>query len=195
MAAQFAEHLSVISALKDNYTRPDDAQAVASVVRSQQNAAAACSQREDEVKEAIKELTGRVRSVEREAAYPHKEGAHAAQVAALSTASAVAHENVDALNRQLQALQAQRTDIKTQVAALQRKADHIEQIVTDAEPRTRHQLSLYAHVSKITWQFEAPARVAGTVANPMRTFDFDPATTPNFDIVNALWELMGTDDA
>ena len=62
-------------------------------------------------------------------------------------------------------------------------------------PPCRHQLSLYAHVSKITWQFDAPARVAGTVANPMRTFDFDPATTPNFDIVNALWDLMGTDDA
>ena len=50
-------------------------------------------------------------------------------------------------------------------------------------------------MSKITWQFDAPARVAGTVANPMRTFDFDPATTPNFDLVNALWDLMGTDDA
>ena len=62
-------------------------------------------------------------------------------------------------------------------------------------PRRRHQLSLYAHVSKITWQFDAPARVAGTVANPLRAFDFDPAATPNFDIVNALWDLMGTDDA
>lgn len=83
------------------------------------------------------ELTGRVRSAEREAAYPHEEGAHEAQVAALSTASAEAHENVDALNRQLQALQAQRADLKAQVTALQRKADHIEQIVTNAEPRTR----------------------------------------------------------
>lgn len=83
------------------------------------------------------ELTGQVRSAEREAAYPREEGAHEAQVASLAAASAEAHENVDALNRQLQALQAQRADIKAQVAALQRKADHIEQIVTDAEPRTR----------------------------------------------------------
>ena len=52
--AQFQEHLSVIAALKENYKRPEDAAAVASVVRSQQNAAAACSQREDEVKVAIK---------------------------------------------------------------------------------------------------------------------------------------------
>ena len=48
-------------------------------------------------------------------------------------------------------------------------------------------------MSKITWQFEAPARVAGTVSTPLRAFDFDPQATPNFEIVNALWELMGTD--
>lgn len=59
----------------------------------------------------------------------------------------------------------------------------------------RHQLSLYAHVSKITWQFDRPNRVAGTVSTPrqLRTFDFDPATTPDFAIVNELWDLMGTD--
>jgi kinetochore protein Spc24 len=57
----------------------------------------------------------------------------------------------------------------------------------------RHQLSLYAHVSRITWQFERRDRVAGTVSNPLRTFDFDPATA-EFDSVNALWDLMGTDE-
>lgn len=62
-------------------------------------------------------------------------------------------------------------------------------------PPRRHQLSLYAHVSRITWQFERPARVAGTVSNPLRAFDYDPAATPNFDIVNSLWDLMGTEDA
>lgn len=132
--------------------------------------------------------------------------------------------------RLLQGLQAQRAQLKGQVAALQAKADHIEEIVTQAEPRTRcgavggwvvrvldapawpclppanarcsahgprrHQLSLYAHVSKITWQFDRPTRVAGTVSTPsqLRPFDFDPAATPDFEIVNQLWEMMGTDD-
>ena len=61
-ASQFQEHISVIGALRENYRRPDDAAAVASVVRSQQNAAAACSQREDEVKEAIKGARDRLPS-------------------------------------------------------------------------------------------------------------------------------------
>lgn len=50
----FAEHLGVIQALRDNYARTEDANAVAGLVRSQQEVAAACSQREDQVKETIK---------------------------------------------------------------------------------------------------------------------------------------------
>lgn len=50
----FAEHLSVIAALRDNYARAEDASAVAGLVRAQQDVAAACSQREEQVKDAIK---------------------------------------------------------------------------------------------------------------------------------------------
>ncbi|KAL4452276.1 hypothetical protein ABPG75_007938 [Micractinium tetrahymenae] len=192
----FAEHLGVISALRENYMRTEDAVAVTGLVRAQQEVAAACSAREQQVKEVIKELTSKVRHAEQAAAYPREEDAHAEQVVALETARAEAQENVDGMNQRLQELQAQRTQLKGQVAALQAKADHIEEIVTQAEPHTRHQLSLYAHVSKITWQFDRPARMAGTVSTPsqLRPFDFDPAATPDFDIVNQLWEMMGTED-
>lgn len=78
-----------------------------------------------------------MRRAEREAAYPREEDAHTASVAALAEASAEAQENVERLNAQLQALQEQRADVKAKVVALQQKADHIEQIVTEAEPRTR----------------------------------------------------------
>jgi hypothetical protein len=50
----FTEHLGVISALRDNYARTEDATAVACLVRAQQEVAAACGQREDQVKETIK---------------------------------------------------------------------------------------------------------------------------------------------
>ena len=50
----FTEHLGVISALRDNYARQEDASAVAGLVRAQQEAAAASTQREDQAKSAIK---------------------------------------------------------------------------------------------------------------------------------------------
>jgi hypothetical protein len=50
----FNEHLGVIQALRDNYARNEDAAAVSSLVRAQQEVSAACSQREKQVKETIK---------------------------------------------------------------------------------------------------------------------------------------------
>ena len=78
-----------------------------------------------------------MQKAEREATYPADEAAHAAAVEELAGASAAAQENVDGLNVQLRELAAQREDVKAKVAALQRKAEHIEEIVTEAEPRTR----------------------------------------------------------
>lgn len=50
----FSEHLGVIAALRDNYQRTEDAAAVAGLVRAQQEVAAACSAREEQVKQTIK---------------------------------------------------------------------------------------------------------------------------------------------
>ena len=50
----FEEHLGVIAALKDNYTRKDDALTVADVNSLKEEVVRVCAAREDEVKEAIK---------------------------------------------------------------------------------------------------------------------------------------------
>ncbi len=50
----FGEHLGVISALCDNYARTEDAAAVAGLVRAQHEVAAACTAREEQVKEVIR---------------------------------------------------------------------------------------------------------------------------------------------
>lgn len=56
MSAQdvFGEHLGVIGALSDNYARNEDAAALAGVVRTQQDVAAACEAREEQVKEIVR---------------------------------------------------------------------------------------------------------------------------------------------
>lgn len=69
-------------------------------------------------------------------------------------------------------------------------------LVADVEPQTRHQLSLYAHISSITWQFDNEDRVEGAVSDPVsgdiRHFDLDPKAMTQFEIANHLWELMET---
>jgi kinetochore protein Spc24 len=58
----------------------------------------------------------------------------------------------------------------------------------------RHQLSLYAHISKVTWQFDAADRIAGAVSDDVtgdiRHFDIDPESMSKFEIANQLWDLM-----
>lgn len=57
----------------------------------------------------------------------------------------------------------------------------------------RHELSLYAHISKINWQFDK-GRIAGAVSDPasgdIRQFDIPP-DTPAFAVTNRLWKLIG----
>ena len=61
----------------------------------------------------------------------------------------------------------------------------------------RHQLSLYAHVSKISWEFGAGGRVAGTVSDPVSTdlrhFDLPEGSLSQFEMTNALWDLVAAE--
>ena len=50
----FEEHLGVITALRENYMRRDDAMTVANINSLREQVAQLCRAREDEVKEAIK---------------------------------------------------------------------------------------------------------------------------------------------
>ena len=60
----------------------------------------------------------------------------------------------------------------------------------------RHQLSLFAHISKITWKLHQNERhIAGTVSDPktgdLRPFDMDDAVHKDaFQVVNSLWDIV-----
>ena len=62
-------------------------------------------------------------------------------------------------------------------------------------PACRHELSLYVHVSNISWKLQgAESRIAGTLCSPgkkdVRSIDLDPAGKSQFDIINSIWALM-----
>ena len=62
-------------------------------------------------------------------------------------------------------------------------------------PACRHELSLYVHVSNISWKLQGTeSRIAGTLCSPgkkdVRSIDLDPAGKSQFDIINSIWALM-----
>ncbi len=59
----------------------------------------------------------------------------------------------------------------------------------------RHQLSLFAHISKITWRLDKEDCIAGTVSDPksgdLRPFDLaDSGNKSTFEVVNSLWAVV-----
>lgn len=60
--------------------------------------------------------------------------------------------------------------------------------------RCRHELSLFAHISGITWDFNKPATFSGTVSDvksgDIRQFDVDPSRTSQYELVNKIWQTL-----
>ncbi len=59
----------------------------------------------------------------------------------------------------------------------------------------RHSLSLYTHISSITWDMARPDRAKGAVSDreshDIRAFDMDEDEVASFDGVNRLWDIIG----
>ncbi len=58
----------------------------------------------------------------------------------------------------------------------------------------RYQISLFAHISNISWSLDREDRVAGTVSNAqsgdLRPFDLAASTMDEHTLVNELWKLI-----
>ena len=58
----------------------------------------------------------------------------------------------------------------------------------------RHELSLYAHISKLTWQGQKPEMWQGAVsdsaAGDIRSIDLDSRQLSEFYMINMVWDLI-----
>ena len=58
----------------------------------------------------------------------------------------------------------------------------------------RHELALYAHISKLSWQGKDLQKWSGTVsdsaAGDIRTVDLDGQQLSNFDMINKVWDII-----
>jgi kinetochore protein Spc24, animal type len=139
-------------------------------------------------------LSNNVARSKQAAVYPGPAEAHATAVAGIKSTTADAIENISQLNAQLAELRQQQEDLREKYKQLQVHSDKIEQRVADLEPRTRHELSLYAHISKIVWKFNQSDRIAGMVSDKahgdIRSFDYDITQLPPAEVVNKLWDII-----
>ncbi|KAL3142886.1 hypothetical protein ABBQ38_003174 [Trebouxia sp. C0009 RCD-2024] len=105
-----------------------------------------------------------------------------------------AKENVDTMNEATRGLEDKRLACKLASAHLQNRGQQVQELATISEPRARHEVSLYAHISKLTWQKSGPAvwrgAVSDSAAGDIRTIDIDTSMLSHFEMVNRVWDAI-----
>eukprot|EP00793_Prasinoderma_coloniale_P001560 PRCOL_00003364-RA len=196
-ATTFEETSGVIDDLYMVFESRDDAAKIAHVRVAAAEMAALCEAKQGDLQGAIRDLTRRVATVERDAAPTEPPEAHERRVAEAEEQKADAEQVVRQYEDQLAALELEKANAASRMSAVASTRAETDTLEAEALPQNKHELSLYAHVSKIIWHYEAGERVRGNVSDPakadIRPFDMDPAKTSNFDIANSLWDLMEND--
>lgn len=78
------------------------------------------------------------------------------------------------------------------VLSLKEKAAEMETASSMGDSRTAYALSLYAKISNITWDYNAPTgKLAGCVGNDrtkeFHNFSIDTRSKTSFEVANSLW--------
>ncbi|EIE27418.1 hypothetical protein COCSUDRAFT_64220 [Coccomyxa subellipsoidea C-169] len=193
---RFREHVNVVDALRANYSSRDDLNRVSAIQQLEAELSELCSRRETNVQAVVKELcreTEAVEAVLNEASPP---SAHAGRMKELLSARTSTHSAVEQLNKEKRFLQDQQTSLQQQATEVQLRSERVEELVTETEPRTRHELSLYVHITNISWHLQNNHnRISGKVHRPatkdIRHIDIDPSDKSQFDVVNSIWDTLG----
>ena len=90
------------------------------------------------------------------------------------------------------ALENSQAELKAEAAKLKMKKQELTDMEDEDVPRLKHELSLYAHISKISWAYDRPDRIKGRVngAGEVKPFDFAPDEMTEFELVNKMWDLI-----
>ena len=126
---------------------------------------------------------------------------HPARAAAARSALAAERKNVAALRAKHARLAAAADGSTQDAAAGAEAAERAAAAAAAEEPRLRHVLSLFAHISRVDWRHGAPAgRAVGThdagAKGGLTTLDFDEsgADAPGAAraaLVDAVWAVVG----
>jgi len=102
------------------------------------------------------------------------------------------------MEENIKELQVERDELKASLVQTEDKYMDRTKQLSEQEHRVKHELSLFAHISKINWtatdevggKNEIRGVISKTNQGDLNTFCFDTKKTSRFHIANKLWDAM-----
>ncbi|KAK3274821.1 hypothetical protein CYMTET_17019 [Cymbomonas tetramitiformis] len=155
MAETLTECCELIDEMTMIYSSQEDIEQVKSVVKVQEELFNLYRSRESAVKDAIQDWTKKVSLAEAQASAAEPEGAHETRMKALESI----HENV------IHTLKVEERKVSEETAFLKRQEQKLQALENSSIPNQRYELSMYAHITQVGWDYEMESMVAGHISN------------------------------
>jgi len=192
----FAECHELIEEMRRIYSTDEDAVKVRQLNQQFAEVRELCDTREAHMQTVIREMVKRVEKAEKKvnaAAAPDAE--HQKRVAEAEAEKRAAGENLTNMEKEAQSLEELQEELKSRGATLKVRRAEVDSVAAEEVPRAKHELSLYAHISKISWQYEVTDRIAGRVnaheGKDLKVIDFAVGDRSEYHLTNDLWNMIG----
>ena len=161
----FAECHELIEEMRRIYSTDEDAVRVRQLNQQFAEVRELCDTREAHMQTVIKEMVKRVDKEEKKLTTEGKasEEEHQKRMAAAEEEKRAAGEYLTQMEAEAQSLEEMQAALKAKGATLKVRNAEVTAVAEDAVPRAKHELSLYAHISKISWHYEATDRIKGRI--------------------------------
>ena len=186
----WAETEGIMAEIKELYSATDDAKTALAACAAVRATEEACAAKQADAKKLIRELTHSVEEA-RASAAKEDDDAHSRRMEDAAAMTVTMQEKVDALEAQKRSIEDSAVQLREATAAAQEQLNAVTARSRADVPRVKHSISLYANISNIKWDYDAP-HLAGHVASgdAVRGFSIDPSRNSDFAIANQLWAIV-----
>mmetsp|Transcript_8469 Transcript_8469/g.31283 ORF Transcript_8469/g.31283 Transcript_8469/m.31283 type:complete len:198 (-) Transcript_8469:8006-8599(-) len=194
LATEFMETKGVVQDLHAVFESREDFEKISQVREELEAFLEACATKEQGAQDFIREFSQRVALVEKDANNTDSDVVHAARMRKFETEKLRVGKTISQFENEESLLKQQQEELAARGALLQKRRTDLETLEKDTVPRVKHELSLYAHVSKIIWHYEPTSRIVGHITDPangdVKEIDIDPTKESSFQVANQLWDLV-----
>ena len=198
MSSVSKENIEVMDALIGNFTLYDDVNKVYDILKGHRKLSVLCEEKKESAKQSIKHLQKQLDELgsKKQSLIAQNEEEKRQENEQLKEELCQVESEAQTLERDINKLQQERDTLKN--VLLEREENQVDQnkSIREHEHRVKHELSLFAHISKINWTStdKDASKIQGVISKTnkgdLNTFCFDTRKISKYQIANKLWDAM-----